>query len=94
MHNTISGSPVLLKALQDKQNNPNLSFRFELPSSDDHRMPNEQQMDEESDEELSEMQSADESDHEFLHWGVTKKLSRMSLLVRIQPFSCYNEQYN
>lgn len=75
--NTISGSPVLLKALRDKQNNPNLSFQFELPSSDDHGMPPDHH--EESDEELSEMQSADtsmvhESDHEFLHWGVTKKV--------------------
>ena len=65
----------MLKALQDKQNNPNLSFQFELPLSDDHRMSHEQQMDEEEiDEELSEMQSADESDHEFLHWGGTKKV--------------------
>ena len=57
--NTISGSPVLLKALRDKQNNPNLSFQFELPSSDDHGMPPDHH--EESDEELSEMQSADTS---------------------------------
>ena len=45
---TISGFPVLLKTLWDKQGNPHLSFQFEVPAS----------MEEESDEDLDEWNTA------------------------------------
>lgn len=70
--NTISGSPVLLKALRDKQNNPDLCFQFELLTSDGNETYSEQQMDEEeSDEVGDELQSGDAN--EFLHWGADKE---------------------
>ena len=72
---TISGSPVLLKALRDKQGNPDLSFQFEVPAS----------LEEESDEDLDEstqpahenpvLDSQDLDDcSDYLHWGRTKKV--------------------
>ena len=72
---TISGSPVLLKALRDKQDNPHLSFQFEVPAS----------LEEESDEDLDEstqpahdspvLDSQDLEDHsDYLQWGRTRKV--------------------
>lgn len=85
--NTISSSPVLLKALRDKQNNPDLCFQFELLTSDGNEMYSEQQMDEEESEEVGDELQSDDA-NEFLHWGRTKKVIKD---IGTQPFSCFSE---
>ena len=77
--NTISGSPVLLKALRDKQNNPNLAFQFESQHDEAQSIDEEDGYDDSiAQDELQTSIEVGIDDSlmncEYLHWGRTKKL--------------------